>query len=405
MSEETLTTQSIESCLCVQDWTHKYAILKFFAKNGQIRPLDSECKFTLDSTNYDVIGCKRTLKASRIPYEGTFMIDYEGKQFEVILSKDNQYTNFKDNGFGSQMGITATSLLTMRNFEIRTNESNMDLVLSILENSINYEDESKNTKGLEIWYNIHDYWKKHSDTDQVQTLDHIFLPTNVSNEIVELIDTFIAMKERYYEFGITHKFTFLLEGKAGMGKSSIARSIANKYNRRLYMLNLGNREMKENDVIELFKNMKKDSILVLEDIDAFFSGRKTGTECATGISFSTLINLLDGNFSANNGLITFITANHPEQLDKALVRQGRIDKVVHFGEMSKDQFDAAWRARISKTEEPDDELFRICQRNKMSMSALMYVFFFGKTTEERRNMARQSVAERNFADSSSHMYS
>jgi hypothetical protein len=73
--------------------------------------------------------------------------------------------------------------------------------------------------------------------------------------------------------------------------------------------------------------------------------------------------------------------------------------------MTKDQFDAAWKELISKEEEPDDELFRICQRNNLSMSSLMHIFFFGKTKEGRRNMARQSASERVFAETSNNMYS
>ncbi len=92
-------------------------------------------------------------------------------------------------------------------------------------------------------------------------------------------------------------------------------------------------------------------------------------------------------------------------MDKALIRQGRVDKILYFGEMTRDQFDQAWKARISETEEPDEELFKICQKNNTSMSGLMYAFFFGKNNEERRNLVRNFISERNFKpDTSNHMY-
>ncbi len=401
-----MEAEQILITLNVDDLSYQHSILKLISKNGKFLPLESTCKFYLDSNSYDENSCKKVFKSKRLPSEGRFRVEYEDLEFEINIFNDNQYNNFRENQLGSSMGVSSRTLLTVKKFEIKYKMEDDEKILKMIEDHINHEDEYQ-TKNLEIFFNEDNYWRKHHEIEEknVQSFEQIFLSSNISEEIVGLIDNFIALENKYHEFGITHKFTFLLEGKAGMGKSSVARSIAHKYKRRMYILNLGNRETKENDLIQLFRIIKKDSILVLEDIDAFFVGRKTGTECATGVSFSTLINLLDGSLATGNGLITFITANHAEHLDKALVRPGRIDKVVHFGDMTKDQFDASWRARVSNTEAPDEELFKICQRNKMSMSALMYVFFFGKTTEERRNMARQSVSERSFSDSSNHMYS
>jgi SpoVK/Ycf46/Vps4 family AAA+-type ATPase len=401
-----MEAEQILITLNVDDLSYQHSILKLISKNGKFLPLESTCKFYLDSNSYDEKSCKKVFKSKRLPSEGRFRVEYEDLEFEINIFNDNQYNNFRENQLGSSMGVSSRTLLTVKKFEIKYKIEDDEKILKMIEDHINDEDEYE-TKNLEIFFNEDNYWRKHHEIEEknVQSFEQIFLTSNISEEIIALIDNFIALESKYNEFGITRKLTLLFEGKAGSGKSSIVRSIAHKYKRRMYILNLGNRETKENDLIQLFRIIKKDSILVLEDIDAFFVGRKTGTECATGVSFSTLINLLDGSLSTGNGLITFITANHAEHLDKALVRPGRIDKVVHFGDMTKDQFEAAWRARVSNTEAPDEELFKICQRNSLSMSALMYVFFFAKNTEERRNMARQSVSERSFSDSSNHMYS
>ncbi len=390
----------------IQDLNHQHMILKFLANSGRFIPLDSNCKFTLDSINFEEKMNKRVFKSRRLPSEGRFRINYEEMDLEINIFLNPQFNIFRENQMGESMGSSCRSLLVYRNLEIKYKIEDDEKILQLFEENLNKDDEYK-TSNLEIFYNQDDFWRKHYEIEdnKVQSIEQIFLPSTTSDEIIGLVDNFISLEDKYYQFGITYKFTFLLEGKAGMGKSSVARAIAHKYKKRLYILNLGNRETKENDLINLFRVIKKDSILVLEDIDAFFVGRKTGTECATGVSFSTLINLLDGSLATGNGLITFITANHAEHLDKALVRPGRIDKVIHFGDMTKDQFEAAWRARVSKDEAPDEELFKICQKNSMSMSALMYVFFFAKNNEERRIMARQSVSERIFSESTLHMYS
>ena len=68
------------------------------------------------------------------------------------------------------------------------------------------------------------------------------------------------------------------------------------------------------------------SILLLEDIDSAFNERKQTEEQGymSGVTFSGLLNALDGVASADERII-FMTTNHPEKLDPALIRPGRVD--------------------------------------------------------------------------------
>lgn len=75
-------------------------------------------------------------------------------------------------------------------------------------------------------------------------------------------------------------------------------------------------------------SLPKKSVLVVEDIDCLFNKRNT-TKDSASFNFSTLLNILDGVLTCN-GLISFVTTNHPEQLDHALVRQGRMDLVLQI---------------------------------------------------------------------------
>jgi SpoVK/Ycf46/Vps4 family AAA+-type ATPase len=47
------------------------------------------------------------------------------------------------------------------------------------------------------------------------------------------------------------------------------------------------------------------------------------------IDLSFLLNLLDGTLETS-GRIIAISSNYPERIDKALIRPGRIDMIVHF---------------------------------------------------------------------------
>ena len=61
------------------------------------------------------------------------------------------------------------------------------------------------------------------------------------------------------------------------------------------------------------------SIILLEDIDAAFVHREAGDHGGSNVTFSGLLNTLDGVASSEERLI-FMTTNHLERLDPALIR-------------------------------------------------------------------------------------
>lgn len=72
------------------------------------------------------------------------------------------------------------------------------------------------------------------------------------------------------------------------------------------------------------------SIVVFEDIDALFYQDRSKVESSCPLTFSGLLNGLDG-IANKNGQIFVMTTNHLEKLDFALIRKGRIDIQVEFG--------------------------------------------------------------------------
>lgn len=72
----------------------------------------------------------------------------------------------------------------------------------------------------------------------------------------------------------------------------------------------------------------KGSIVLLEDIDAVFVDRVSAKKAeGRTVSFSGLLNAIDG-VRSTDGRILFMTTNHKEKLDPALLRAGRAD--VHI---------------------------------------------------------------------------
>ena len=77
------------------------------------------------------------------------------------------------------------------------------------------------------------------------------------------------------------------------------------------------------------------SILLLEDIDAAFKNNRT-SEQANFVTFSGLLNALDGVASSEERVV-FMTTNHIERLDPALIRPGRVDVKYYLGFASQSQ--------------------------------------------------------------------
>ena len=70
----------------------------------------------------------------------------------------------------------------------------------------------------------------------------------------------------------------------------------------------------------------------------------------TGISLSGLLNAIDG-VATHEGRVLIMTTNHPEKLDAALVRPGRVDRKVEFGMAMKEQIRELFVRMYASTEE------------------------------------------------------
>jgi chaperone BCS1 len=246
-----------------------------------------------------------------VPHNTGFCIDYLGEQ--VLVKIEKEYPKALYNG------DTLTFL-----WKITLSHDNFD-VLKGLTDCITINCKS-NSGTIQIYLSTaHAFWNKSSRVHG-QKLENIFLPQKVKTDLIDHIDTFLGCKEKYLAFGRTYKLCFLFTGVPGAGKSSLIKAIAIKYNRPIYILSLS-KKMDDDILNNLISEVVENSIIVLEDIDSFFMDREAKD---INISFSAILNMFDGLFSPGNGSILFMTANNPERLDTALIRPGRVDRIVKF---------------------------------------------------------------------------
>lgn len=248
---------------------------------------------------------------------------------------------------------------------------NIILLKEFLTTALTYQKETEERK-INIWHcRSKGYWDKFGST-YAQRFEEIFLPQNLKNDIIHRIDTFISSEQHYIKYGRPYKLTFMMMGVPGAGKSSLVKSIAQRYNKRLYVLSF-TKSLTDESLVDLMKDIHDGSILLIEDIDAFFQERKAQD---INISFSALLNVLDGSLVKSNGTLIFMTANHPENLDTALYRPGRVDQVYKFDWPQSSEIKLAF---FELTENPTEEKYKMFAKGinnvRINMSGIIDFLF------------------------------
>ncbi|KAI8145593.1 P-loop containing nucleoside triphosphate hydrolase protein [Fennellomyces sp. T-0311] len=168
-------------------------------------------------------------------------------------------------------------------------------------------------------------------------LSTIVIPNNVKSDLVVDAQEFLGSEQWYSDRGIPYRRGYLLYGTPGSGKTSFVYSLAGELGLNIYVVNLSNKSLTDDTLGELVTETPSRCILLIEDVDAAFVQRTKGEGSTTNsITFSGLLNAIDG-VAAQEGRILCMTTNHIEKLDAALIRPGRIDVRVHFGNATQSQ--------------------------------------------------------------------
>jgi mitochondrial chaperone BCS1 len=169
-------------------------------------------------------------------------------------------------------------------------------------------------------------------------LDSVILPDNHAQDLLKHVTTFQASKDWYAKLGIPYRLGVLLYGPPGNGKSSVVMAIASELKMDVCVLSLSTSGMSDEKIVELFTDFPERAILLIEDIDCIYNQREK-KEGADSITFSGLLNALDGVLAGDNRLL-FMTTNHKEKLDGALIRPGRCDVHLFVDNATPDQASA-----------------------------------------------------------------
>jgi adenylate kinase len=182
--------------------------------------------------------------------------------------------------------------------------------------------------------------------------------SNIYGDEIRAIESrlrfFIQRRDWYDSKGIPYQLGFLLSGIPGAGKTSVIRAIANLTKRHIINVNFANittatqlKNLFYSDKIQVFNDSSLDSIqsyfipiqqriYVIEELDGNGAIVKQRSDDSTPqnvvndeLTLQEILTVLDGTMEIP-GRIVIMTTNHPEILDRALIRPGRIDVKVHF---------------------------------------------------------------------------
>lgn len=203
-------------------------------------------------------------------------------------------------------------------------------------------------------------------------LSTVYMDEAQKTALIADIKRFLARKPWYAERCIPWRRGYLLEGPPGTGKSTLIFAIACLLDRAIYTINPAILET-DQDLAGAMASAGA-GLVVIEDIDSIEITNERGAPAATpgaypmmalptsvdvagsrgvsnapaqirtlgqrvpgkGLTLSGFLNAIDG-ITAREGRILFITTNHPDALDKALLRPGRIDRREHLGLAQKAQ--------------------------------------------------------------------
>lgn len=210
-------------------------------------------------------------------------------------------------------------------------------------------------------------------TMKKRSMETVFIDENLKKDIMDTLDAFVCNREWYDDNFIPYHYGILLHGPAGTGKSTLIRAIITeyykKYSKQGYSIESPNYLSSPSDLLNLNEEGYYGSnwaprIIIIEDIDATILKKrmpekeeeKSPEDNPNGymppmqfgnrprlyydsISLSEVLNKMDGVANVENVIYIF-TTNHVENLDPALTRPGRIDKMIEIKMPRREDYDA-----------------------------------------------------------------
>lgn len=307
-----------------------------------------------------------TTNINFVPGPGTHLIRYKGAFMLIKRERSGNITNIT-NGTPFET-VKLTTLYRDRHLF-------NDLLIEA--KNLAVDQQTGKTVIYTSWANE---WRPFGQPKAKRMLDSVVLDQGIKENILSDVKDFMQNGQWYYERGIPYRRGYLLHGPPGSGKTSFIQALAGELDYNICIMNLSDANLTDDRMNYLMNNLPERSIMLLEDIDAAFIKRtKNDDGYYNGVTFSGLLNSLDGVASSEE-IITFMTTNHPEKLDPAIMRPGRIDYRVFIGNATHYQIEKMFLRFYPGEEELSKEFVKKASilDKPISTAQLQGLFVFNK---------------------------
>lgn len=225
-------------------------------------------------------------------------------------------------------------------YEVEAIEPTNTTVLLHYSPSTNGEEtirDDDDTRELDTWQDQQEL-EVFNDDQPVMLVDVGGQPEAVRQ--AQILVNAINHPEKFTKRGARPPRGVLFTGPPGTGKTLLAKAIAHESSAEFIcveaseIVSMWYGEATQN-MAKIFDNAEelldqgKNVILFIDEVESLAPPRQAGHHHATQQIVSVLLNRLDG-MKTKSGLIFLAATNHPELVDAALLRPGRIDNIIEF---------------------------------------------------------------------------
>lgn len=238
-----------------------------------------------------------------------------------------------------------------REFKGYIEAESLDVIKKFINNSSEFAEDQRclndNEDTIKVFQN--NYIWETENLIKKRSIKSVQLPKKNLNNLLKDVENFFSekVKERYRSLEIPLNRIYMFYGPPGTGKTTLIQALASHMNMNIANIEFDN-EMSDKMFKRCLRRVPKNSLVCIEDIDCLFEDRKSNDSFKNGVTFSGILNALDGISKLDNTMM-IITTNHLDRLDDALKR--RVDYFVKFDYSTKaqvqEQFERFFPDRVS----------------------------------------------------------
>ena len=177
---------------------------------------------------------------------------------------------------------------------------------------------------------------------------------NVKQQLIESVIWPVTFAEEFTRLGVDPPRGILLYGPPGCSKTMMARAVATESSMNFVAVKGPEIFSKwvgqsEQAIRDLFRKARQASpcIIFFDEIDAIASSRDAGDGGVSGRVLTQLLTEMDG-ISSSKQIIVIAATNRPHVIDSALMRPGRLDRVIYVGLPDALARESIWESLLAK---------------------------------------------------------